>query len=66
MEERLEKFVEKYAGTMKMFYHTCRIGHRGKVSELTCDDLAKINSVFPKLNLDWLITGRGSMLYSVL
>ena len=64
MEERLQKFVEYSAGTMKMFYHTCRIEHRGNVSQLTCDDLNKINSVFPELNLDWLITGRGEMLYS--
>lgn len=66
MEERFEKFVEHSAGTIKMFYHTCRINRPGKVSELTCYDLIKIHSVFPELNLDWLITGRGSMLYSEL
>lgn len=63
MEERLEKFVEHTAGTMKMFFFTCRI-NRKNVNELTCEDLIKVHSVFPELNLDWLITGRGSMLYS--
>ena len=69
-KERLLEFLEEKGMTKTVFFRKSGI-KRGfldsdKLSQAVSDkQLAAILSVFPDINIDWLITGNGSMYKSV-
>jgi len=50
-----EKKIGTSEGTIRRFF--------GDKNGLTVSTLSKISDFYPELNLDWLITGRGDMLF---
>lgn len=66
IKERLNQFI-KYKGLkIKTFEEVCGIakGYAGNARKtMNSDIIDTIVMKFPDLNADWLITGRGSMIY---
>lgn len=68
MKTRLSQLVEHYNTTPRKFSQEIGLSSAtlGKVlrgiNSLSGTSLAKIGEKYPEINLDWLITGRGSML----
>ena len=69
LTDRLLKYLEYKELSIHYFEMICGIGngyfgkqHRGKGS-MGSDILEKIAVHYPDLNLNWLVTGRGSMLH---
>ena len=66
-KRRLLKFSQEYLGiSQSAFEDSCGISHGTinsiKVKGPSVDILAKISSVYPVLDLNWLVTGNGDML----
>ncbi|MCQ2259805.1 MAG: hypothetical protein MJZ77_00265 [Bacteroidales bacterium] len=51
-----EKNIGTSEGTLRRFF--------GNKNGLTVATLLKIADIYPQINLDWLITGRGEMIFS--
>lgn len=70
MKERLRQIIEYYNISVNAFSVKNGINEstiRKILTENTSirsDNLAKIAENFPEINLDWLITGRGEMIFS--
>lgn len=70
MKDRLRQIIEYYNISVNAFSVKNGINEstiRKILTENTSirsDNLAKIAENFPEINLDWLITGRGEMLFS--
>lgn len=61
---RLREFIEYQAVSMRKFFKECGISHSILTSNsaIGSDNLQKVSSAYPKLNMDWVVTGRGAML----
>lgn len=64
MKERILQFIDYKGFSKRKFYAETGLsnGILDKTSGLSVETLEKIYSVFPEINLEWLITGKGSML----
>ena len=65
MKERLIKFIEYKGLSRRAFELSCGIASgtvRNTSGNMTPKTLSKITAVYPELNQDWLLTGKGSML----
>lgn len=70
MKDRLRQIIDYYNLNTRNFEIKISVSE-GVISKflankngIKADTLQKINAIFPNINLDWLITGRGSMFYS--
>lgn len=69
MNTRLKQFINYKGVSILSFAKKCGIseGSIRKVlnenTSITSTSLQKIAENFPEINLDWLLTGRGSMIY---
>ena len=66
-KKRLLEYIEGYLGiSIRSFEEQCSLTHGTiagiKVKGPSVDNVAKISSTFPDLNLNWLIMGRGAMI----
>lgn len=66
-KKRLLEYIEGHLGlSIRSFEERCGLTHGTiagiKVKGPSVDNVAKISSAFPDLNLNWLIMGKGSML----
>ncbi len=67
LKDRLKTIAQRNHLSIRAFEETCNLG-RGNVSNMAqdgsigSDKLAKIIDTFPDVNLQWLLTGKGSML----
>ncbi len=72
MRTRLRQFIESQNLTNAKFEKLCGFsnGVVGKFfvsgSTFSVSSLQKIHEAFPSLNIDWLVCGRGNMIYSEL
>lgn len=66
MKERILQFIDYKGFSKRKFYAETGLsnGILDKTSGLSVETLEKIYSVFPEINLEWLITGKGEMLKS--
>lgn len=70
MEERLKQIIEYLGISTRQFEQKISVSdgliHKAMVrkSGLKSDTLAKIIDIFPQINPDWLIAGKGEMLRS--
>ncbi len=70
MKERLRQFIESQHVSIQKFERNCSLsnGLIGKFfagnSQISSISLQKIHTAYPSLNIDWLVCGRGSMIYS--
>lgn len=65
LQNRLEKFLKVYGITMQYFEQQCNIaqGLGKKLSEKSYGTTFKrISEGFPQLNIEWLKTGKGTMI----
>ena len=65
VKERLVRFIDSKGISKNKFEQMCGLSKRyiSNISQsLQPDKLRAISSVFPELNIDWLILGRGSMI----
>lgn len=65
-KERILKYIDTQGVSNRQFCITIAVSHtyfsvKGAISS---DILAKIFTRYPEINMDWVITGRGEMLYS--
>lgn len=69
IKERLKQFIKFKGLTNKEFEETCCIA-KGYVSNtrktMQSDVISTIVEFYPDLNADWLITGRGDMVYDTM
>lgn len=70
MKQRLNEFIYYKGYSIREFERKISTSN-GTISRYLSKDtdiqagiLMKIHDIFPEINLDWLITGRGSMLFS--
>lgn len=70
MKQRLNEFIDYKGYSIREFERKISTSN-GTISRYLSKDtdiqagiLMKIHDIFPEINLDWLITGRGSMLIS--
>lgn len=70
MNTRLKEIIDYYNISVNEFSQKISLSE-GTIRKILKENtsigsgnLAKIYEIFPELNLDWLITGRGSMFYS--
>lgn len=70
MNTRLKQIIDYYNISVNEFSQKISLSE-GTIRKILKENtsigsgnLAKIYEIFPELNLDWLITGRGSMFYS--
>ncbi len=68
MKDRLKQIIDYYNLNTRNFEIKISVSE-GVISKflankngIKADTLQKINAIFPNINLDWLITGRGNML----
>lgn len=67
LKDRLKTIAQRNHLSIRAFEETCNLG-RGNVGNMAqdgsigSDKLAKIIDTFPDVNLQWLLTGKGSML----
>lgn len=65
MNERILKFIEYLGISVSEFERNCNLGN-GAVSKMGDNTrrstVNKIYNVYPQLDIDWLLTGKGSML----
>jgi hypothetical protein len=63
VKERLLQFIEKQGITKNQFIIKIGIanGFFNTNNGVNTDNLEKIFSFYPELNMDWIVTGRGSM-----
>lgn len=71
MKDRLKQIIEYYGIKARPFEIKISVSEgtiskflAGKIG-IKAETLQKINAIFPDINLDWLITGRGSMFYTI-
>lgn len=66
LKERILIFLKQENICKNQFYKKTGIanGTLDKKSGITGDSIAKINNAYPNLNLEWLISGKGSILKS--
>lgn len=69
MKDRLKQIIDYYNLTARGFEKKIFVSE-GVISKflsskngIKADTFEKINAIFPEINLDWLITGRGDMLF---
>ena len=64
--ERIKQFAEYKEVSMRRFCEIAGIANGGftKVKSVGSENLLKIFNAFPDVNLTWLITGKGDMLYN--
>lgn len=65
--ERLIQFIDFKKISKNKFYLNCGLpnGAFTTVKSIGSENLEKISSAFPELNMDWVITGRGEMQYQI-
>lgn len=68
IKERLNLFISSKGLSNRAFEEICKIGNGASgmnknKNGMQTAKVEKIISTFPELNADWLITGRGSMIY---
>lgn len=63
-KERLLQFIEYKGISKRKFYEKCGLSNAflDKVGSIGADKLESISIVYPELNVEWVITGRGPML----
>lgn len=69
MKERILEYVNSLGISVRSFESECgllrgNISNMSKTGAIGSDKLTKIHVNFPELNLEWLLTGEGSMLKS--
>ena len=64
MKERILQFIEYKRLSKNKFYKETGLsnGILDKQGGISSDSLEKIYYVYPEINLDWLLTGKGEML----
>ena len=64
MKERILQFIEYKRLSKNKFYKETGLsnGILDKQGGISSDSLEKIYCVYPEINLDWLLTGKGEML----
>lgn len=64
MKERILQFIEYKRLSKNKFYKETGLsnGILDKKGGISSDSLEKIYYVYPEINLDWLLTGKGEML----
>lgn len=64
MKERILQFIEYKRLSKNKFYKKTGLsnGILDKQGGISSDSLEKIYYVYPEINLDWLLTGKGEML----
>ena len=64
MKERILQFIEYKSLSKNKFYKETGLsnGILDKQGGISSDSLEKIYCVYPEINLDWLLTGKGEML----
>lgn len=70
MKDRLKQIIDYYDIKVRPFEIKISVSEgtiskflAGKIG-IKAETLQKINAIFPEINMDWLVTGRGDMLYS--
>ena len=63
MKERILQFIEYKRLSKNKFYKETGLSNRilDKQGGISSDSLEKIYCVYPEINLDWLLTGKGEM-----
>ncbi len=63
---RITQFIDFKKISKRAFSSTIDVSHNffSNESAIGSDVLEKIFSIYPELNMDWVITGRGEMIYS--
>lgn len=64
--ERIREFIEFQGISERKFYFETNLSESSfnKIKSVGSENLKKIFHRYPELNMDWVITGRGEMLYS--
>lgn len=69
MKERLKQVIENKGYSVQTFEVKCSITHGvlhkyfRENGTITMQNIQKISDTFPDINMHWLITGKGSMIY---
>ncbi len=66
MIERIHQFIEKQSISNREFYRRTGLSNSylSMAKSIGGDKLIKIHSAFPEINMDWVVTGRGEMIYT--